>query len=113
MSDGSAEWIAHLQRQIDALEGPAIQEGMTGWTNQVVLPTARRLVPKLTRATERSIGTAVGPGGAVVFATTHYAQVIEFGSSTRMANPFLVPAIIMSLPRLGDFITRAVFRRSM
>lgn len=113
MTDGSAEWIAHLQRQIAALEGPAIEEGMTAWTNQIVLPAARRLVPKLTRSTERSIGAAAGPGGAVVFATTHYAPIIEFGSGTRMASPFLMPAIVMSLPRLGDFIARAVFRRSM
>ncbi|KQN09075.1 hypothetical protein [Sphingomonas sp. Leaf28] len=113
MSDGSAEWVKELDRMIAALEGPAIEEGMTAWTNQIVVPAARRLVPKLTRATERSIGAVAGPGGAVVFATTHYAPIIEFGGGTRMASPFLMPAILLSLPRLGEFIARAVFRRSM
>lgn len=113
MSDGSAEWVAHLDRMIAALEGPAIEEGMGAWANQIVVPAARRLVPKLTRDTERSIGASAGPGGAVVFASTHYAPIIEFGSGNRMANPFLMPALVRSIPRLGEFIARAVFRRSM
>ena len=112
MSDGSAEWIGELGRMIAALEGPGIEEGLTAWSNQVVIPQARRIVPKLTRATERSIGAAIGPGGVTFSATTPYAPVIEFGTATRMASPFLLPAIIMGLPRLSEFIARAVFRRS-
>lgn len=112
MSDGSTEWIAQLERMIAALEGPAIEEGMTNWANQVVLPQARRNVPKLTRATERSIRANAGPGGIVFFAGTEYSPIIEFGSGTRLANPFLMPAIVISMPRLADFIFRAVLRRS-
>lgn len=113
MNDGSAEWIAHLERMIGALEGPAIEEGTNAWANQVVLPQARRNVPKLTRATERSIGANAGPGGITFFATTPYSSIIEFGGLNRLANPFLMPAILMSLPRLGDFIAKAVFRRTL
>ena len=111
MSDGSAEWDAELGRIIAALEGPAIEEGCGQWAKQEVETEARRLVPKLTRATERSIGSNAGPGGVVVFATTHYSPVIEFGAGNRMANPFLMPALVRKLPLLGDYIDRAVRRR--
>lgn len=113
MSDGSEAILAQLNRIIGGLESGAIQtEAGFNWLERDVKPRARLLVPVLTGATQRSIDGRPGPGGVVVFAGTDYSKVIEFGGPNgRLPNPFLLPAIRSTLPRLGVHFARAINRR--
>lgn len=76
---------------------------------EAVAEEARRMCPVDTGALRNSITVSSDGSGAEVIAGKDYAVFVEFGTYKTAAQPFLVPALLVSGDTVTDIIKNEIF----
>lgn len=85
-----------------AISNNSFEETATEWIEQDFKPVARRESPVDTGELRDSIGGSVNQNQGRVYATAEHASIINDGTATRAANPFLDRAFVQTRRKLSE-----------
>lgn len=94
-----------------AIENDLFEEAASEWIEKDFKPRAKALAPVDTGRLRDSIDGEVNGNQARLFADTEYARIMEEGSSTHSAQPFMQPAFDQTRRKLSEYTRKALRKR--